>query len=100
VFVVPLEDARTLEWARMKTLLLAVEVLSRSTPRADRFTKRRLYREVGVSTYWIVDPGARYVEVWTPDVAFPIVERDVVMWQPPAATHAFTLQVGDRLRPI
>jgi len=31
VFVVALDEARTLDWARMKTLLLAVEVLSPST---------------------------------------------------------------------
>jgi Uma2 family endonuclease len=36
VCVVPVEDARTLDWARMKTLLLAVEVLSPSTTRADQ----------------------------------------------------------------
>ena len=34
VFIVPVGDARTLDWARMKTLLLAVEVLSPSTARA------------------------------------------------------------------
>src|SRR5439155_3899174 len=54
-FVVPLDEARTLDWARMKTLLLAVEVLSPSTARADRFTKRRLYQEQRIPTYWIVD---------------------------------------------
>ena len=49
-FVVPLDEARTLDWARMKTLLLAVEVLSPTTARADRFTKRRLYQEQRIPT--------------------------------------------------
>ena len=48
LFVVPLGEARTLDWSQMRTLLLAVEVLSPSTARADRFTKRRLYQEVGI----------------------------------------------------
>ena len=53
--VVAIDEARTLDWARIKSLLLAVEVLSPSSTRADRFTKRRLYQEVGVPLYWVVD---------------------------------------------
>ena len=45
LFVVELAEARTLDWRRMRTLLLAVEVLSPSSVRADRFTKRRLYQQ-------------------------------------------------------
>ncbi len=36
VFVAPFEEVRTLDWARVKTLLLVVEVLSPSSCRADR----------------------------------------------------------------
>jgi Uma2 family endonuclease len=36
VFVAPFEEVRTLDWARVKTLLLVVEVLSPSSRRADR----------------------------------------------------------------
>ena len=42
ICVVPLEEARTLDWAKMKRLLLVVEILSPSSKRHDRFTKRRL----------------------------------------------------------
>jgi Uma2 family endonuclease len=100
VFVVPLEDARTLDWARMTTLLLAVEVLSPSTARADRFTKRRLYQEVGVPTYWIVDPEPRCVEVWTPDATFPVIEWAEVQWQPVGAGEPLRISLEDLLRPI
>jgi Uma2 family endonuclease len=48
LFVVPVEQARTLEWSAMRSLLLAIEVLSPSSARADRFTKRRLYLQQGV----------------------------------------------------
>jgi Uma2 family endonuclease len=55
VFVVPPEEARALRWGSIRTLLLAVEILSPSSRRADRFTKRRLYQERGVVTYWMID---------------------------------------------
>ncbi len=100
VFVVELAEARTLDWARMTTLLLAIEVLSPSTARADRFTKRRLYQEVGVSTYWIVDPDEQVVEVWTPEIRLPSVERESVSWIPTGAAEPFALSLGDLFKPI
>ena len=100
VFVVDLAEARTLDWARMRTLLLAIEVLSPSTARSDRFTKRRLYQEVGVSTYWIVDPERRCVEVWTPDATFPAIEWETVRWQPAGAAGPFSLSRTELFQPI
>ena len=100
VFVVPLNDARTLDWARMKTLVLAVEVLSPSTARADRFTKRRLYQEVGIPTYWIVNPDGRCVEVWTPEATRPAVERERVTWMPEGAAEPLVVELGELFRPI
>jgi Uma2 family endonuclease len=100
VFVVPLAEARTMDWARLKTLLLAIEVLSPSSTRADRFTKRRLYQEVGVPAYWVVDAEARVVEVWTPTVAFPVVEPVRVTWRPAGASDPFELNLDDLFRPI
>jgi Uma2 family endonuclease len=43
--------------------------------RADRFSKRRLYQEVRIPVYWIVDTDKRLVDVWTPDAEWPVVER-------------------------
>jgi Uma2 family endonuclease len=42
---------------------LVVEVLSPSTARRDRTRKLRLYRNVGIPEYWIVDPIAKTIEV-------------------------------------
>ena len=100
VFVVPLAEARTLDWRQMKALLLAIEVLSPSTARADRFTKRRLYQERGVPAYWIVDPDRRCVEVWTPAAAFPAVEWEAVSWQPAGAGEVLTVRLEQLLREV
>ena len=44
---------------------LVIEILSPTTARRDRGVKRRLYERQGVSVYWIVEPDAAVVEVWT-----------------------------------
>lgn len=62
-----------------KPPVLAVEVLSPSTRRIDRLSKRSAYEEAGVTSYWLVDPDphapslyaldlvdGRYVEVGYP----------------------------------
>ena len=100
VFVVPVEQARTLQWSAIRDLLLVAEVLSPSTPRHDRFTKRRRYQEAGVPLYWIVDGEARQVEVWTPADVFPRIERDRLIWQPEGAGAPFTLPLEELFRPI
>lgn len=100
VFVVPLGEARTLTWSRMRTLLLVAEVLSPSTSRSDRFLKRLRYREAGVPLYWVVDGDERSVEVWTPSDDFPIVEREQLVWYPQGAREPFTLGLQELFRPV
>ena len=100
VFVVPQEEARGLDWKGIRTLLLAVEVLSPSSLRADRFTKRRLYQERGVEVCWLVDGDERQVEVWTPQAELPAVERRNLVWRPAGATHPLHLELRDLFRPI
>ena len=98
VFVVPGRAHLSLEWAELRELLLAIEVLSPSSLRADRFTKRRLYQERAVPLYWIVDAGSRQVEVWTPDVEFPLLERERLVWHPAGALQPFVLPLATLLR--
>jgi Uma2 family endonuclease len=100
LFVVSLSEARTLDWSKMRTLSLAIEVLSPSTSRYDRFTKRRLYQEVGIPIYWIVDPERRLVEEWTPDLKFPQVRDVGVVWDPPQSSEPFSVDLIDLFRPI
>ena len=100
IFVAALSEARSGDWSRFRTLLLAVEVLSPSSTRQDRFTKRHLYQEVGVATYWVVDTDARAVEVWTPEAVFPKVVTDVLEWHPAGATEALAIPLDKLFRPI
>jgi len=99
-FVVTLEESRTLDWSRMKTLLLAVEVLSPSSARADRFTKRRLYQEQRIPVYWVVDCDAESVEVWTPEALFPVVEKERLTWQPEGASDPCVIELAEVFAPI
>jgi len=100
VFVVPLDEARTGDWSKLRSLLVAAEVLSPSTARADRFTNRRRYQEARVPLYWVVDSADQLVEVWTPDAEFPAVERQQLVWHPAGAGQPFTLELAELFRPI
>jgi Uma2 family endonuclease len=100
VFVIPLDEARTGDWSTIGSLLLVAEVLSPTTARADRFTKRRRYQEAGVPLYWVVDGANQQVEVWSPGVEFPAVERERLEWRPVGARHPFGLQLVDLFRPV
>ncbi len=100
LFVANLAEARTDEWSDITALLLVVEVLSPGTARQDRFSKRRLYQEVGIPLYWIVDPDQKVVEVWTPEAQFPSVERERLLWTPEGAVARFELELEELFRPI
>ena len=67
IFVVPLVNGRRPErFEDVNRLLLAIEVLSPSTARADRVAKRTLFRQESVDEYWIVDMDSRTLERSTP----------------------------------
>lgn len=100
VLVAPLGETRTMDWRHVRSLMLAVEVLSPSSQRADRFTKRRLYQEVGVPLYLLVDADARSVEMWTPDVIFPTVESERVVWHPAGAGEPLVIDLARLFRAV
>jgi Uma2 family endonuclease len=100
VFVADLAEVRTLDWSKVKQLLLAIEVLSPTTARYDRFTKRRLYQEVAVPVYWIVDPDEKRVEVWTPNDALPVTCSDSVTWHPAGGQAPLAIQLAELFKPI
>jgi Uma2 family endonuclease len=100
LFVASVEEVRTEDWARVRTLLLVVEVLSPSTVRQDRFAKRRRYQEAGVPLYWIVDRDTRSVERWTPALHCPEVMVDRLVWHPAGASTPLELELAELFRPI
>lgn len=100
VFVVSLEQARTLDWSQMRELLLIAEVLSPSSARYDRFVKRRRYQEAGVPVYWIVDGDERRVEVWTPTDTFPVFETERLGWWPAGTSRPFVMELAELFRAV
>lgn len=98
LLVIDLEDARTLSWAKIKAPLLVVEVLSPSHERQDRFTKRRLYQELGVPVYWVIDAEAEVVEVWSPEAKFPVTEQREVRWHPDGAPEQLVIPLMELFR--
>ncbi len=95
LFVVPLREGRRLRrWADIDQLILAIEILSPSTARYDRLTKRRLYQRQRIE-YWIVDLDARVIERWRADDERPEIVADRLRWHPSGASEPFTLEVEE-----
>jgi Uma2 family endonuclease len=96
VFVAPMTAGRRpRDWRDISSLLLAVEVLSPSTARADRQRKRRIYQSERVPEYWIVDLDARVVERWRPDEERPEIISEVLSWQPRAEGPALSVSLEE-----
>jgi len=101
LFVTPLVDGRPPErFEDAGRLLLAAEVLSPSTARADRVKKRRVYREEGVAEYWIVDLDARTFERTSPADGRVEVLDATVEWHPDGASMSFTVDVADYFQQV
>lgn len=96
------------EWKRIardgfpaRELLLAIEVISPSSARMDRVTKRRGY-QAHLSEYWIADIDARIVERWRTGDERPEIASELLTWTAPHATTEFSLPLAaffDRLAP-
>jgi Uma2 family endonuclease len=94
VFVVPSSAGPLREsWSVVRSLLLAVEVLSPSTARYDRVTKRRFFQRVGVPEYWIVDADVRVVERSRSDDERVELLDERLVWHPAGAAEPFTLDL-------
>jgi Uma2 family endonuclease len=101
VFVIPRSAGpRPSRWSEITTLLLAAEVLSPSTARADRVKKRRYFTRNRVPHYWIIDCDARVVEVWRPGARRPLVRDVELTWTPAGAPEAFALDLPAYFRDV
>ena len=83
VFVVPTVQGRPpSRFEDVGQLVLAVEILSPLTARADHRVKRRVYQSEGIPEYWVVDAANRYIERWRPGEEIPETLTDSIAWQP------------------
>ena len=84
VFVVPLDSAGRppATYEEFGRPLLVIEVLSPSTARIDRSQKLRLYQEMQVPEYWIVDVQSREIERWQTVSREAQLVRDSIVWHP------------------
>lgn len=93
LFVVPARELSA-TWSTVRTLLLAIEIVSPSSARGDRLVKRRLYQRLDVAVYWVVDPDAALVEVWHPDDDRPEIESEVLRWRVAPDADEFALPLA------
>ena len=101
VFVARLVEGRKpASWKDVGTPLLAVEILSPSTARADRQVKRRLYQRERVPEYWIVDVDARLIERWQPEDERPEILLDRIAWQPDSLHPPLVIDLAEYFRDV
>jgi Uma2 family endonuclease len=80
-------------WADIKSLALAIEIISPSSVRTDRIIKRDFYLDAGVPEYWVVDLDVRMIERWTPSRETPEVLRTSLEWKPAGADSPLTVDL-------
>ena len=96
IFVAPVVR----NWKDVRSLTLAVEVLSPSTEQNDREKKRHLFSRVGVPEYWIVDCDRRCVERWRPGDEAPETLTTMLEWHPHGAGAAFVLDLAGYFKAV
>jgi Uma2 family endonuclease len=77
----------------VRRLLLAAEVVSPSSARYDRVTKRPHYQRNRVSEYWIIDDMSRTFERWMPDDERPELIAEQLLSHPAGASEPFVLDL-------
>lgn len=93
VFVLPIaESRRLLGEMPARALMLAVEILSPSSSRHDRVTKRPAYQR-NVPEYWVMDLDARLIERWASDDERPALITRTLEWLPVGASMPFRLDL-------
>lgn len=95
IFVVPSRpEGEPRSWREVHRLLLAVEVVSPSSARADRIVKRRIYQQHEVPEYWTIDLDAQLIERWRPADTRPELVSDTLVWAPRTGTAPLELEVS------
>ena len=83
---------------------LIAEVVSPSSGGYDRIRKRRAYEAWGIGEYWIVDPEARWVEVYrfasSAPGADPEIVTDVLRWSPGRGAPDLEIDLPELFGPL
>lgn len=94
VYVVPLIDGRRMRGTETVTrLTLAAEVLSSSSARHDRITKRVFFQKHGLPEYWVIDGETEAFEIWHPADERALLADEEVRWQPDGAPEPLVIDV-------
>jgi Uma2 family endonuclease len=80
LFITPRIEGENQTWEGVRPIL-AIEVLSPSSARYDRVTKRRRYQREGIE-YWIVDLDSRIIERWRGGDERPEIITERIEWRP------------------
>jgi Uma2 family endonuclease len=94
VMVVPSRWFDAKKYGAIRELMFVAEVLSPSSRRFDRFTKRAEYQRQGVPVYWVIDPIGLTAEEWVPDAATPRMLPDALRWHPAGASKPFEMPLA------
>jgi Uma2 family endonuclease len=98
IFVLHPDDAAR-QWLDVKRLALVIEVVSPSSTRGDRVVKRKAYQRHQVPAYWVVDPDAALVEIWSPHEDRPAIATDAITWRWSDATPELRIILADLFAP-
>lgn len=93
LFVVPLVGGRLAPDAHPTEPILVCEVLSPSSSRHDRITKRRAFQTARVPEYWVIDGDSEAFEIWHPDDERPSIVDDLVAWKASPSAEPLELDV-------
>ena len=94
VYVVPLIDGRRLRAIEpVPQLSLAAEVLSPSSARHDRITKRIFFQKHGLPEYWVVDGETEAFEIWHPTDERALLADETVIWHPDGALDPLVIDI-------
>src|SRR5260221_8951932 len=101
LFVIPRSPIRPpASWTDLPNPILVLEVLSPSTARYDKVTKRRAFQRAGIPEYWIADPDPRAVARWRPADDRPEILDERLSWQPSSEPSPLELDLPALFREV